>query len=94
MVFTIFDNIGGPWGHHAKLNKSAKDKYRMISLICALWKKQKQKSKLKDTENRWVVSALGDLGVSEMGEGDQNLQTSSYKMNKACGCNVQHGDDS
>ena len=27
-----------------------------------------------------------------MGEGDQKVQTSSYKINKSWKCNVQHGD--
>ena len=27
-----------------------------------------------------------------MGERGQKVQTSSYKMNKLWGCNVQHGD--
>ena len=27
-----------------------------------------------------------------MGDGGQKLQTSSYKINKSWGCNVQHGD--
>ena len=35
---------------------------------------------------RWRV------GGGEMGEGSQNSQTSSYKINKSGGCNVQHGD--
>ena len=31
-------------------------------------------------------------GVGEMGEGGQKVQTSSYKINKSWGCNVQHVD--
>lgn len=30
--------------------------------------------------------------VAEMGEGSQKVQTSSDKINKPWGCNVQHGD--
>ena len=30
--------------------------------------------------------------VGKMGEGVQEVQTSSYKRNKAWGCNVQHDD--
>ena len=30
--------------------------------------------------------------VDEMDEGDQEVQTSSCKINKSWGCNVQHGD--
>ena len=32
------------------------------------------------------------LGDGQMGERDQEVQTSSYKIHKSCGCNVQHGD--
>ena len=32
------------------------------------------------------------FGGSEMGESSQTEQTSSYKINKSWGCNVQHGD--
>ena len=32
------------------------------------------------------------VGVGEMGEGGQEIQTSSYKRNKSWGSNVQHGD--
>ena len=31
-------------------------------------------------------------GVSGMGEVGQEVQTSSYKVNKSGGCNVQQGD--
>lgn len=41
-----------------------------------------------ETENRLVVAR----GVGGMGEGDQKVQTSSYKINKVWGWNVQHGD--
>ena len=30
--------------------------------------------------------------MGEMGEGCQEAQISSYKINKSWGCNVQHGD--
>ena len=40
-----------------------------------------------------LVVARGK-GVREMGEGGQRVQTSSYKMNKFRGCNIQHGDHS
>lgn len=30
--------------------------------------------------------------MGEIGEGGQKLPTSSYKINKLWGCNVQHGD--
>ena len=44
--------------------------------------KQQQKIKLKDIENRLAVARGGGGGweVSEIGEGGQNVQTSSYKI--------------
>ena len=30
--------------------------------------------------------------VGQLDEGSQNVQTSSYKINKYLGCNVQHDD--
>ena len=32
----ICDSMHGPWGHYLKRNKSEKDKYCMISLICGI----------------------------------------------------------
>ena len=52
------------------------------------FKKQNKKAKLTDTENKMVGEAGGESG----GEGNQKIQTSSHKLNKACRCNVQHGD--
>ena len=34
----ICDNLDEIWGHYAKWNKSDKDKYYMISLLCGTWK--------------------------------------------------------
>ena len=34
--FAICSNMDGPGGYYAKLNKSEKDKYCMISLICEI----------------------------------------------------------
>lgn len=42
---------------------------------------QTNKTKLIDTENRLVVATReGSWGVGEMGEGDQEVQTSRYKI--------------
>lgn len=43
----------------------------------------------------WTGSILKrSSGVGEMGEMDQKVPTSSYKINKPWGCNAQHGDHS
>ena len=53
----------------------------------------KKQIKIIGTENRMVVArGEGCLGVGKTGEGGQVVQTSSYKINKSWGCNVQHGD--
>ena len=51
---------------------------------------QQQQNELIDTENRLVVARCVCGG--EMGEGGQMVQTSSYKINKSWGCNVQRDD--
>ena len=50
----------------------------------------KNKNKLIDTEHRSVVAKGGRWGLGEMGEGSQKVYTSSYKINKSWGCNIQH----
>ena len=45
-----------------------------------------------DTESRLVIIRGGELGMVKMGGGGQKVQTSSYKINKSWGYNVQHGD--
>lgn len=47
-----------------------------------------------DIENRLVVAWGGECRMGKMGKGAPKVQTSSYKMQRACGCNVQHGDHS
>ena len=37
-----------------------------------------------------MVTRGGGLGEGELDEGGQKVQTSSYKINKHYGCNVQH----
>ena len=56
-------------------------------------KKQNQQNKLIDADHRLVVAReKSGVEMSEMDEGGQNVQTSSYKISKLWGCNVQHGD--
>ena len=50
--FTVWAT-GESWRHYTKWNKSEKDQYPMISLICGILTKQiNQPAKLIDTENR------------------------------------------
>ena len=55
-------------------------------------KKQNKKIKLTDTKIRLVVARIQGYVLVEMGEGNQKVQTSSYKINKSLGCYVHHGD--
>ena len=58
-----------------------------------MWnQKKKKKTKLIDTENRSVVSSGRVWEGWKMDEGGQKVQTSSYKINRCWGCEVQHGD--
>jgi len=70
----------------SKISQTEKDKYHMILLICGV----KNKHKPIESKNRLVVGRdeVGRGNVGEMGEGDQKVQTSSYKINKLWGCNV------
>lgn len=44
------------------------------------------------TENTLVVDRAGGGEVGEMGKDCQKVPTSSYKISKFWGCNVQHKD--
>lgn len=61
----------------------------MISLMWNL--KNKQNTKLLDTENRRWLPEVGVRG-GQNGGVDQKLQTSSYKINKLWEYNEQYGD--
>ena len=58
-----------------------------------LKQEQQPKNPSSDTENRLVVARVVGCGcgLDKMGEGGQQVQTSSYKI-KLWGCNVQHSD--
>ena len=52
---------------------------------------KKNKIRLIDTEDKLVVAREeGSWVVGKMGEGDQEVQSSSYKIHKSWGSNVQH----
>lgn len=53
----IFDNMDGPREYYAKWSKSKKDKYHVISLICVIWKTNRDR--LTDTESKQVVGVWG-----------------------------------
>ena len=57
-------------------------------------KKEKKKKKNQIYEYREQTSGCQKQGqgVSKMDEDGQKVETSSCKINKSWGCNVQHGD--
>ena len=82
--FAICNCMDGPWGHY---EISQKDKCELTFM----WN-LKNKTLSSYIKNRLVVARGKGWGVGEMGEGGQKVQTSSYKINKSWGCNVQHVD--
>ena len=54
--------------------------------------KNRNKNELIDADNRLMIAGGRGWKVSETGEGGQNVQTSSYKIDKSWGCNIQHSD--
>ena len=61
----------------SEINQTEKDKYCMISLICAIKKKKLTKEEIRLLDTRHEV-----CGEGELEEGGQKVQTSSYKINK------------
>ena len=70
----------------SEICKTVKDKYLMILLICGI--ENKHKTKLTDTG----TGGCQRSGGGGAGEWGHKAQTSSYKISKSWGCNVQHGD--
>ena len=59
--------------------KKEKNKYHMISLPSYKHLKNRQnRNRLIQTKNRWLPWGGGVLG--KIGEGDKEVQTSSYKL--------------
>ena len=71
--------MGGCGGYYAQWNKTEKDKYGMVSLICGILK-EKKKLNLQN-QSRKVVAGEGREG-----------RVKGYTVNKVSGANVNHGD--
>ena len=57
-----------------------------------MWNLKNKPNNVIDTESM-PEARIGEAGRGwGVGEGDQKVQTSSYKINKSWGCNVQYGD--
>ena len=81
-------------------HRTEKDKTHKMSLTWGILQKGKPKNQNKnkknpeliDTENRLVVARDRGWGTGKVSESHQTVQTSSYKINKAWGSDVQPGD--
>ena len=49
-----------------------------------------KKRRLRDVENKQVVSREEEVRVGKIHEGSYKAQTSIYKINKSSGCIIQH----
>ena len=70
----------------SEISQTEKDKY----IITYRWNLKKERTH----RNRGYSSGCQGLGVREMGDVIERVQTSSYKTNKSWGCSVQRGDQS
>ena len=52
----------------------------------------KRKKKIESHRERDHICDYGTRGMRELDEGSQKAQTSSYKIDKYWGCNVQRDD--
>lgn len=76
--------MDGPRGYYAK--QAGQRKTNTIVLHIYVVHKNKS-TKLMNTENRQVgTQGEGISGVGGLGEGDQEVQMSSYKINESCRC--------
>ena len=73
--------MDGLGGHYAEWNKTKKDKYRMISLICGIWKWQQtseynnnKESRFTGTENKLVVTIRERKEERYTGMGEPEVQ--------------------
>ena len=81
----------GLWGCYSKWNKPDRERHILYALTY-IWNLNKQ-TKNQAHKYREQIGGWGGVAVvGKMGEGGQKVQTSSYKINKSWGCNVQHGD--
>ena len=74
----------------SEISQTEKDKYCKLSLIHRILKNKQNESRLTDTENKWVATRGEEGGGSKIDEGNKEVQTSSYKINKSHECNIQY----
>ena len=85
--WAILDNMDEPCGHYAKQNKSDREKQMLPGLTNC--QTNRQTHKLIDTENRQWLPEAGGGGRLKWVKSSQKVQTSSCKISKAWGYNIQ-----
>ena len=80
-----------PWMDLEGIMLSKSDRERQIRMISYMVSKKKKYSQEKRSIRPVVTKGEG-WGERKLEKGGQKVQTSSYKINKYQGCNVQHED--
>ena len=75
----------------SKISQAEEDKYCMISLIYGILRRKKKEAHGYREQIGGCQKQRWRWGV-EIGEGDQMIQTSSYKTNKSWGHSIQYGN--
>ena len=79
--------MDGPWGLYAKWDKLDRERQIPYGLTNI---NNIQKNPLQIQKTDWWLPEAG--GGGEMDERSQKVQTSSYKINKPWGCDIQQGE--
>ena len=80
------NKMDGLWGHHAKWNKS--DRERQMYVLTCTWNLKRSQTHRNRVE--WWLP--GVVGWRKWGNVGQRVQISIYKMGKFWGSNTQRGD--
>ena len=74
----------------SEINHTEKDKHHVISLLWNLKTNKQKPSSWIERIDGWLPEV--GVGVGELSEGGQNVQTFSYKVSQSWGYNVHHSD--
>ena len=89
MKFSICDNIDGSQGYYAKLNKADRQiPYDFIYMWNLKTKQMNKHNKTESQKQRKKQVVVRGVGVGEMnrtGDGDEEEQISSYRVNESRG---------
>ena len=89
-ILAICNNMDGPWGYYANWNKSDRERQIPYDLII-MWNLKKIKThRYREQIGGYQKWRVGEVG--KMHQGSPKVPTSSCKIDKSWGYNVQHGD--